>query len=88
MSNENFLEKLGSQFSQSASVKNVFGEPVEAGDKTIIPVAQIAYGYGGGYGHGKDPMKQKESSSVGKNNIGEGAGAGGGVWAAHDRPPG
>ena len=81
MSNENFLEKLGSQFSQSASVKNVFGEPVEAGDKTIIPVAQIAYGYGGGYGHGKDPMKQKESSSVGKNNIGEGAGAGGGMFA-------
>jgi uncharacterized spore protein YtfJ len=41
MSNENFLEKLATQFSQSASVKNVYGEPVQAGDKTIIPVAQI-----------------------------------------------
>jgi len=81
MSNENFFEKLGTQFSQSASVKNVYGEPVQAGDKTIIPVAQIAYGYGGGYGHGKDAMKQKESSSVDKNNIGEGAGGGGGMFA-------
>jgi uncharacterized spore protein YtfJ len=77
MDNENFMERLAAQFAQSASVKNVYGEPVQAGDKTIIPVAQIAYGYGGGYGRGKDKMKQKESSRVDGNSVGEGAGGGG-----------
>lgn len=80
MDNENFIERLGAQFAQSATVKNVYGEPVRAGDKTIIPVAQITYGYGGGYGHGKDKTQQKESSG-----IGEGAGGGGGLIA---RPKG
>lgn len=81
MGNESFLEKLASQFNQSASVKNVYGEPVRAGDKTIIPVAQIAYGYGGGYGHGKDAIKQKGYSNVDEQNVGEGAGGGGGILA-------
>jgi uncharacterized spore protein YtfJ len=81
MDNENFIERLAAQFAQNASVKNVYGEPVQAGDKTIIPVAQIAYGYGGGYGRGKDKMKQKESSLVDGNSLGEGAGGGGGLVA-------
>jgi len=61
MENGFFLEKLASLFGQNASVKNVFGEPIKAGDKTIIPVAQIAYGLGGGYGHG---VKKKKPSQV------------------------
>jgi len=81
MDNENFIETLAGQFAQSASVKNVYGEPVQAGDKTIIPVAQIAYGYGGGYGHGKDKKKQQEFSNDDAHNFGEGAGGGGGVIA-------
>lgn len=36
MGTENFIE--------NTTIKNVYGEPVRAGDKTIIPVAQIAYG--------------------------------------------
>ncbi len=76
MDNENFIERLGAQFAQGATVKNVYGEPVQSGDKTIIPVAQITYGYGGGYGHGKDKRQEKESASVG-----EGAGGGGGLVA-------
>jgi len=81
MDNENFIEKLAGQFAQSASVKNVYGEPVQAGDKTIIPVAQIAYGYGGGYGHGKDRKKQQEFPNDDPLNFGEGAGGGGGLIA-------
>jgi uncharacterized spore protein YtfJ len=34
----------------SAVVKSVFGQPVSAQGKTIIPVARIAYGFGGGSG--------------------------------------
>ena len=52
METGNFIEKLASQFGQNASVKNVYGDPIQAGNKTIIPVARIAYGLGGGYGQG------------------------------------
>jgi len=85
MGNEDFLEKLAAQFGQNASVKNVYGEPVQSGDKTIIPVAQIAFGLGGGYGHGKNKMSQKNKDASQDNIRGEGAGAGGGMFA---RPKG
>ena len=88
MENGFFLERLASLFGQNASVKNVFGEPIKAGDKTIIPVAQIAYGLGGGYGHGvkkKKPSQVDESVSISDGKTGEGAGGGGGMYA---RPKG
>ncbi len=37
----------------SASVKTVYGEPVTAEGKTIIPVARVRYGFGAGGGTGK-----------------------------------
>jgi uncharacterized spore protein YtfJ len=42
---------------QTATVKNVYGEPVIAVNKTIIPVAKIMYGFGGVYSYGKKPKK-------------------------------
>lgn len=56
----------------SANVKAVYGEPISAQGKTIIPVAKIMYGYGGGSGTG------------GAGNTmarGEGGGGGGGARA-------
>jgi uncharacterized spore protein YtfJ len=81
MGNENFIEKLAAQLGQSASVKNVYGEPIQAGDKTIVPVAQIAYGFGGGYGHGKNKLKQQKEPADINHEMGEGAGGGGGIVA-------
>jgi len=79
----NFLEKLASQFGTNASVKNVFGEPIQTGDKTIIPVAQIAYGLGGGYGEGSKKGKPVPTNETDSQNTdkGEGAGGGGGMYA-------
>jgi Uncharacterized conserved protein len=87
MENSFFLEKLASLFGQNASVKNVYGEPIKTGDKTIIPVAQIAYGLGGGYGKGsqKNKPSASERSPEDKGTSGEGAGGGGGMYA---RPKG
>jgi uncharacterized spore protein YtfJ len=34
-----------------ATVKTIFGEPISAEGKTIVPVAAIRYGFGGGSGH-------------------------------------
>lgn len=60
---------------RSAGVKSVFGEPVVVGDRTVIPVARIAYGFGGGIGRG--PQLRSESTSPNP----EGMGMGGGVAA-------
>ena len=32
----------------AANVKSVYGEPIAAQGKTVIPVAKVMYGYGGG----------------------------------------
>ena len=90
MENINFLENLAQRLGQSATVKNVYGEPVVAGDKTIIPVAQIVYGLGGGYGYGRKPKKISNQENIAAANgdekkTGEGLGGGGGLVA---RPKG
>jgi uncharacterized spore protein YtfJ len=86
MGNINFLENLPTRLGQTATVKNVYGEPVVAGDKIIIPVAQIMYGFGGGYGQGQKPKKFQSQENISvqsdeKKNSGEGLGGGGGIVA-------
>ena len=60
-----------------ASVSAVFGEPVEVGERTIIPVADIKYGFGLGYGEGPAKSDEGEEPSA----AGQGGGAGGGIAA-------
>ena len=72
MSSLNLLQSLHESLSTRAQVKSVFGEPIIAGDKTIIPVARIAYGFGGGTGSGGMELKTAR---------GEGGGGGGGIRA-------
>jgi uncharacterized spore protein YtfJ len=84
MANENFIENLASSFGQNASVKNVFGEPIRSGDKTIIPVARIAYGFGGGYGQGNKKQRKDNAAEpihAEEEPVGKGAGGGGGFSA-------
>ncbi len=50
MSVPEILKSIGERFQSSATVKNVYGEPISAGDRTVIPVARISYGFGGGGG--------------------------------------
>ncbi len=66
------LQSLHENLASRAQVKSVFGEPIVAGEKTIIPVAKIAYGFGGGTGSG---------GLEAKTARGEGGGGGGGVRA-------
>ncbi|HVY55389.1 MAG TPA: spore germination protein GerW family protein [Thermodesulfobacteriota bacterium] len=61
------------QLNGGASVRAVYGEPVEAQGKTIIPVAKVMYGFGGGFG---ETGKEKKNGA-----DKEGGGAGGGVRA-------
>jgi uncharacterized spore protein YtfJ len=67
-------ESIIDRLRASVSMKDVYGEPMEIGGKTIVPIANIAFGYGAGGGEGRS-KKQEE----GEPN--EGSGMGGGGWA-------
>ena len=72
MSSSTMLQSLHENLSSRAQVKSVFGEPISAEGKTIIPVAKIAYAFGAGAGTG----------GVGDTRArGEGGGGGGGIRA-------
>ncbi len=58
----------------SASVSAVFGQPVTAGNKVVIPMATVQYGLGFGFGEGTGQMAEKAG-------VGTGGGWGGGVSA-------
>jgi uncharacterized spore protein YtfJ len=65
------LQSLKESVLGQANVKAIYGEPISAHEKTIIPVAKIMYGYGAGAGTG----------GMGDTSRGEGGGGGGGVRA-------
>ncbi|MEU8245525.1 spore germination protein GerW family protein [Nonomuraea sp. NPDC048916] len=48
----NIMELL-EQSKDAATVKRVFGDPIQQGDVTVIPVARVGQGGGGGMGSGK-----------------------------------
>jgi uncharacterized spore protein YtfJ len=50
MNIEQLLQSLAERVSASASVRNVCGDPVVVGNRTVIPIAQVRYGFGGGGG--------------------------------------
>ena len=68
------LEALAERL-QTTGVRTIYGEPVSAEGRTIIPVARVAYGFGGGGG-----LSGRQAAQPGDMN-GEGAGGGGGVRA-------
>ena len=68
---DGFMDRLAERVGARASVTAVFGQAVERGDLTVIPVARVRWGFGGGTGSGGD----------GAGSSGEGSGGGGGVAA-------
>ena len=51
MNIQEMLHGMADRVSASASVKNVYGDPVTVGDRTVIPVAKVRYAFGGGGGN-------------------------------------
>jgi uncharacterized spore protein YtfJ len=72
MSSLALLQSLKDSILTEANVKAVYGEPIVAQGKTVVPVAKIIYGYGAGAGTAgvRDSKAQ-----------GEGGGGGGGARA-------
>ncbi len=66
------LQSLKESIFSHVGVKAIYGEPISAQGKTVIPVAKLTYGYGAGAGTG----------GVGNSRAqGEGGGGGAGVRA-------
>jgi uncharacterized spore protein YtfJ len=53
MNIQQLLQSMAEHVSAGASVKNVYGNPVVSGDRTVIPIAKVRYAFGGGGGHPK-----------------------------------
>ena len=71
---DQFLEKLAERVGSKATIKAVFGDPIERNGTTIVPVAKVRWGFGGGTGTGP-------SSEAADAPVGTGTGAGGGATA-------
>ena len=50
MNIQQLLQGMSERVSDGAPVKNVYGDPVIVGNRTVIPAAQVRYGFGGGGG--------------------------------------
>jgi uncharacterized spore protein YtfJ len=64
------------EFVATADVSAVYGEPLERGDTTIIPTAEVlcGLGFGVGYGGGKSQEEGEEKQSEGSGFGGGGGG--------------
>ena len=67
---DSFVQRLADGVGARASVRAVFGEPIERGEVTVVPVARVRWGFGGGSGQGSS-----------EQGSGSGAGGGGGGLA-------
>jgi hypothetical protein len=60
---ENPAGRIAEKLGASVKASKVFGDPVERGDVTVIPVARARWGFGGG--GGKDKRNQPGSGGGG-----------------------
>ncbi len=70
---KDFLETLLNELKTVAKTETIFGEPIQVGDRTFIPVSKVTLGLGAGGGEGEAPEEH------GKKVGGGGVGGGGGV---------
>jgi uncharacterized spore protein YtfJ len=60
------VERLGGR----AGVQAVFGEPIERGELTVVPVARVRWLFGGGAGSGGGPAADAPGSGSGSGGAG------------------
>jgi uncharacterized spore protein YtfJ len=73
---ERLLERIADRIGARASVGAVFGEPIERGDLTVVPVARVRWGFGGGAGNA-----DQAPGASGDAGVAGGGGGGGGAAA-------
>lgn len=84
---DGFVERMAERVGGKASVRAVFGDPIERDGITVIPVARVRWGFGGGAGSGPVPVgpgRPGEAVSQAPAPGGEASGTGGGGAATAD----
>ncbi len=74
---QNTLSEMLERIRASARVELVYGEERKVGDKTLIPIAAVAYTFGAGAGGSTGPASNGHEG--GEAPIGGGGGGGGAV---------
>jgi uncharacterized spore protein YtfJ len=59
------LRSLGDRLQAGASVRNVYGDPVEVGGRTVIPIARVSYGFGAGGSEDRDAERSGRGGGAG-----------------------
>jgi hypothetical protein len=72
---DRLLEMLTDRIGARSGVQAAFGEPIEHGEVTVVPVARVRWFFGAGAGSG--PVKGAEEGALS-------VGSGGGGWAVDD----
>ncbi len=75
MTIQDIFRGITERLQSNANVSTVYGEPISAEGKTIIPVARVRYGFGGGAGS----LGAMEHRVEGEGPQEMGGGGGGGV---------
>jgi uncharacterized spore protein YtfJ len=64
------LRSLGDLLQVGGSVRNVYGDPLVVGGRTVIPIARVSYGFGAGGGtDGGEKGKSERGGSGGGAGI-------------------
>jgi uncharacterized spore protein YtfJ len=82
---DGFVERIAERVGAKATVKAVFGDPIERDGITIIPVAKVRWGFGGGAGSGPMPVAvgpgrdaDADPGAAPGSPVASGSGSGGG----------
>ena len=71
MNLQQLIQVLGERLNTSGGLNTVYGAPITAEGKTLIPVSRIAFGFGAGRG-----LNPSTASGEGQAEIGTGMGGG------------
>lgn len=72
------MSRIFDQFLSAARAEACFGDPVQVGDTTIIPAADVMAGIGFGLGVGEgEERRNEEGDSEEADSVGKGGGGGG-----------
>ncbi len=75
MTIQEVVKNITDRIQTTANVKTIYGEPITADGKTIIPVARVRYGFGVG-GGSQAPESPSEDGERPQESAGGGGGGG------------
>ncbi len=77
-----------SKMPERTGAQSCFGMPVSAGERTVIPVAEVSYGFGFGWGSGTAEQDDGDEFGAGSGGAGGGGSRARGVAVIEVSPDG